>query len=127
VRLLRFQADNDLRWPIVHGILRRKPTIDFQSAQTAKLDGVVDEEVLARAAAEDRILVSHDFKTMPTHFRRFASNTRSPGVFLIPQDYPVGEAVDSLVLLWEASAPHEWQNRLILLPSLVTIVLGTEV
>ena len=62
---IRFQADNDLRKTIVRGVARCAPEIDFRSAQMARLDGVPDSEVLAMAAREDRILVSHDFQKCP--------------------------------------------------------------
>jgi hypothetical protein len=45
--------------------------------------------VLAFAADEERIPVSHDFHTMPKHFREFIRVRPSPGVLLIRQDLPV--------------------------------------
>jgi len=49
---------------------------------------VADPKVLALAAEQDRILVSHDFKTMPRHFGDFLqARGSSPGVLLVPQ-YP---------------------------------------
>lgn len=83
-----------------------------------------DPEVLALAAREGRILVSHDFQTMPHHFRQFTGHQLSPGVLLIRQDMPVGDAIDSLLLIWEASEADEWEDRLCLVPSLVTIAVG---
>ncbi len=121
---VRYQADNDLRRAIVRGAVRREPLLSFRSAQAASLDGVPDPDVLALAAGEGRILVSHDFQTMPAHFRRFTQFRRSPGVLLIRQDLPIGQAVESLVLIWEASEPDEWVNRVCLVPSLVTIAVG---
>lgn len=120
-----YQADNDLRKAIVRGAVRRQPELSFRSAQTARLDGVPDSEVLALAAQEGRILVSHDFQTMPRNFRQFTQRRRSPGVLLIRQDLPVGEAVESLLLIWEVSERDEWQDRLCLVPSLVTIAAGS--
>lgn len=70
---LKFQADADLRQPIVSGVKRREPMIDFKTAQEAQLEGVPDPEVLARAADEGRMLVSHDVNTMPEHFMQFIS------------------------------------------------------
>ncbi len=61
---------------------------------------------------------------MPKHFRQFTQRRRSPGVLLVRQDLPIGEAIDTLLLIWEASEPDEWVNRLCLLPSLVTIAVG---
>ncbi len=55
--------------------------MDFLSANDADLEGVPDPEVLALAAAQDRILVSHDFQTMPRHFGDFLrAGNSSPGV-----------------------------------------------
>ena len=65
---VRFQADADLRQAIVSGITRRKPNLDFQSANRANLEGIKDLEVLAIAAREGRLLVTHDRKTMPAEF-----------------------------------------------------------
>jgi hypothetical protein len=120
-----YQADNDLRKAIIRGAVRREPRINFRSAQTARLDGVPDPEVLAFAANEGRILVSHDFQTLPKHFLQFTQTRRSPGVLLVRQDLPVGDAIEILLLIWEASEPCEWTNRLCLLPSLVTIAIGS--
>lgn len=74
---IRYQADNDLNRAIVEAVRRLDPRIDFQSAQTAKLDGLPDDIVLARLAAEQRILVSHDLKTMPRHFAEFLRTSTS--------------------------------------------------
>jgi hypothetical protein len=61
---------------------------------------------------------------MPEHFRLFVLEHRSPGVFLIPQDLPIGLAAETLLLMWAATEPSEWENRLCLIPSLVSIVIG---
>ena len=121
---VRYQADNDLHQAIVHGVVRREPQISFRSAQAARLDAVPDPDVLALAADEDRILVSHDFKTMPKHFRQFVQHRRSPGVLLLRQDLPIGVAVETLLLIWETTEPKEWENRLCLVPSMVAIAVG---
>ena len=68
---VRYQADADLDQAIVTGVLRREPTIDFQTAFAAGLEGVKDPEVLAIAAKQERILVSHDRRTMPLEFAEF--------------------------------------------------------
>ncbi|MEW6127608.1 MAG: hypothetical protein AB1757_11280 [Acidobacteriota bacterium] len=41
---IRFQADADLKYAIVAAVLRREPTIDFQTATDAHLEGVTDLE-----------------------------------------------------------------------------------
>ncbi|BBD62494.1 hypothetical protein NIES2109_53380 [Nostoc sp. HK-01] len=47
--IIRYQADADLNQAIVTGVLRREPTIDFQTAFAAGLAGVKDPELLAIA------------------------------------------------------------------------------
>lgn len=123
---IRFQADNDLNKSIVRAVIRREPSIDFRSAQSARLDGMPDPEVLLDSARTGRILVSHDYQTMPEHFREFTLDHHSPGVFLIPQHLPVLLAVDALILVWAATDPGEWEDKLCLIPSLVTIAVGSK-
>ncbi len=113
---IRFQADADLRRSIVTGLRRRQPEIDFQTAQLAQLEGLEDRMVLQQAAEQGRILVSHDFASMPLHFASFLARRKSPGIFLISQKPPVREAIDGLLLAWEASEPEDWLNKVTYLP-----------
>jgi hypothetical protein len=112
----RFLADLDLKRAIISGVKRREPSVDFLTAQAARLEGIEDPEVLAIAARENRIVVSHDFGTMPRHFQDFVSRQYSPGVFLISQALPIGLAVESLLEIWAASDSAEWENHLTYLP-----------
>ena len=114
---IRFLADADLNKAIVNGVLRREPLVDFQAANAAGLRGMRDDQVLALAANSQRILVSHDVGSMPSHFRRFReAGSVSPGVFLIPQSLDIGTAIEELIFIWLASEPSEWIDRLEWLP-----------
>jgi hypothetical protein len=116
MRDIRFQADADLNGEIVAGVLRRQPDVDFRSAQEADLRGVPDHEVLALAAGERRILVSHDRRTMPGHFAEFIRQHTSPGVFIIAQRVSIRAAIEELLLIWSASDSDEWTNLIVELP-----------
>ena len=95
--MIRFLADASLDHTIVSGCLRREPAIDFLSANAANLEGIPDPEVLALAAEQDRILVTHDFQTMPQHFADFLEAQGScPGVFLVKQRVPVADVIEAL-------------------------------
>ena len=113
---IRFQGDYDLKRSIILGLKRKVPAISFRNADESGLQGLDDEEVLAIAAREGRILVSHDRRTLPSHFARFIAHHQSPGVILIDQSLPVKEAIDELELIWEASQGEEWINRLEFIP-----------
>ncbi|MBI3653226.1 MAG: DUF5615 family PIN-like protein [Acidobacteria bacterium] len=113
---IRFQADADLKQTIVRAILRREPGMDFQTAVAGGLSGLTDPEVLAVAARERRILVSHDKRTMPYHFSEFIKGQSSPGLLIIPQQIRIAVAVEELLLIWSDSEAEEWVNRICQLP-----------
>jgi hypothetical protein len=113
---VRFQADADVNQHIVRAVRRREPEIDFQTAHEAGLHGLDAETVLAQAAHAGRLLVSHDRRTMPMHFATFTAARTSAGVILLSQSLPIIQAVEDLILIWEASEAEEWVNRLDSLP-----------
>ncbi|MEG5160882.1 DUF5615 family PIN-like protein [Microcoleus sp. AT3-A2] len=87
---MRYQADADLNQAIVTGLLRRESTIDFQTAFAAGLEGVKDSDVLAIAAQQRRVLVSHDHrKTMPSEFAEFITTNQSAGVIIVSRKIPM--------------------------------------
>ena len=113
---MRFQADNDLNQNIVRAVRRRNLQIDFKPAHEANLHELSDEEVMAQAAGEGRVLVSHDRRTMPLYFAEFISKQTSMGVILISQELPLNQAVEELLLMWEASEAEEWVNVMLSIP-----------
>ncbi len=114
--IVRYQADADLNQAIVTGVLRREPTIDFQTAFAAGLKGVKDPEVLAIAAQQERILISHDRKTMPSEFAKFITSNQGSGVIIISRKLPIEVVIEELLLIWAASSAEEWVNRIAKLP-----------
>lgn len=113
---VRYQADADLNQAIVTGVLRREPTIDFQTAFAAGLEGVKDPEVLAIAAQQGRILVSHDRKTMPSEFAVFITSNQSSGVIIVSRKLSIEVVIEELLLIWAVSDAEEWVNRIAKLP-----------
>ena len=89
----RFQADADRNEDLVTGVMRPEPAIDFRTARAANLRGVPDPQVLAFAATEGRILVTHDRKTMPRYFAEFVSRQTSPGVLIVSQSTHLGRVM----------------------------------
>ncbi|HEY9802140.1 MAG TPA: DUF5615 family PIN-like protein [Leptolyngbyaceae cyanobacterium] len=100
----------------VTGAVRRQPNLDFQSANAAGLEGKKDSEVLLIAAQESRVLVTHDRKTMPTEFANFIMTQTSSGVLILTQNIPINDAIEALILVWEASTAEEWINQIMSVP-----------
>jgi hypothetical protein len=113
---VRFQADADLHQMIVTALVRREPGVDSHTATTAGLSGLLDPQVLERAATAGRALVSHDQSTMPQHFAAFIQNQQSAGLLIVPQYLPYAVVVEELLLIWAASEAEEWINRIAYLP-----------
>lgn len=113
---IKFQADGDLDGRVLRGLRRVAPEIDIRTAWDAGLEGLDDPEVLRIAAAGARILVSQDRSTMPAHFRRFVATCESPGVILVRAATPIAAVIEELLLIWAASEPEEWTNRLAWIP-----------
>jgi hypothetical protein len=109
-------ADADFNQKIVLGLLRREPSIDFQTAQQGDVLGRPDPEVFAIAARENRILVSHDRGTLPAHFARFTESQSSPGLILVSQEIDIATAIEDLLLIWAASSIEEWRDRVGFVP-----------
>lgn len=116
----RFAADEDFNQTIVDGLRRAAPQIDIITASEAGILHAPDSDVLAWAAQHDRILLSHDKRTMPDHFYDFlaqlAPGAHSPGVMLLPQEFPIGSSIDAVMEIWRLSAHEEWRDLLIRLP-----------
>src|SRR5262249_8906824 len=62
--MLRLAADADIHGEIIRGLRRRLPEIDLVRVQDALPEGTPDPEVLAWAAAENRVLITNDRNTM---------------------------------------------------------------
>ena len=113
---IRFQADSNLKHEIIKGITRAEPAIDFRTAEDANLRGLLDDKVLSIAKEDDRILVTHDRKTMPDHFARFIKKHDCPGVLIVSRKMATRDVIDSLLLVWYGSDSTEWTNRIAELP-----------
>jgi len=113
---IRFQADADLHAPIIKGLKRRERLIDFATAHQSGLAGLHDQEVLELAAANHRMLVSHDVSTMPGEFLAFIQKQASPGVILISQELSYRDAIEGLLRVWSTTEAEDWTNVLSFLP-----------
>jgi hypothetical protein len=114
---MRFLFDEDFNARIVRGLLRRLPDLDFRSAHDPDLIGKPDDAILAAAALEGRLLVSHDVTTMTAAFNaRLAAGAEAPGLLLVPQLLPVGEVIAQLELICIASDQIDWVGLVEFLP-----------
>jgi predicted nuclease of predicted toxin-antitoxin system len=114
---VRYLFDEDCNARIVRGVRRRTSKLDLITVQETGLGSANDSEILAHAAAEGRIVVSHDVRTMTAHATiNMAFGSPMAGLLLIPQTYPIGQAIEDLLLIAEVSTGEEWQGKILFLP-----------
>ena len=100
---VRFLADEDLDSDIIDGLRSRELAIDILDVKKAGLRGRADAVLLELAAQEDRILITHDRRTMTRYVReRVAAGRLNAGVFIVPQRSAIGETIEALLLVWMA-------------------------
>jgi hypothetical protein len=115
--VLRFLTDEDFNRAIVRGVLRAHPGIDIVRVQDVGLRTQGDTEVLNWAAAEGRILLTHDAQTMPSHaYERVRNMLPMPGIFVVQQDESISRIIEEIALLAECSLEDEWDKQVNYLP-----------
>jgi hypothetical protein len=82
-----------------------------------KLTGVTDENRLAWAAEQQRVLLTHDVATITAHaYQRTRNGAPMPGVFEVSLGVSIRVAVEDILLLTECSGDGEWEGQVRYLP-----------
>ena len=115
--MLRLLSDENFNGDIVRGLLLRRPDLDLIRVQDIGLEGADDPEVLARAAEDHRILLTHDRAPMPDFaYDRVVAGQSMPGVFVLNDRLPVRQAIEELLLVALTSEQAEWAGLVLYLP-----------
>jgi uncharacterized protein with PIN domain len=95
-------ADENFKGAIVRGLRRQQPSLDVVRIQDVGLDGSDDPDILEWAAQEQRILLTHDVKTVTKYaYQRLAVGLPMPGVIEAKQDAPIAQVIEDILLLTE--------------------------
>jgi len=115
--VVRFAADENLNNDILRGVVRRRPDFDVVRIQDVGLSAAADPAILEWAAAQNRVLLTHDVSTLSKYaYDRVARELRMPGVFEIPTDAAIGRVIEDLLLIAEYSLEDEWEGQVRYLP-----------
>jgi hypothetical protein len=115
--VLRLAADENFNNDILRGVLRRNPHLELVRIQDAGLAGVDDVAILAWAARENRVLLTHDVATITRYaYARVRDGLPMPGVFEVSRAVPIGRAIEDILLLAETSLDGEWEGQIRYLP-----------
>lgn len=115
--MLRVFVDQDFDHDIMRGLRLRLHGLDAVTALQAGLDRKSDPEILAWAAEQNRVVLTHDRNTMPAlAYNRVRNGEAMAGVFIVPREMPVGKAIAELEVLIACSLEGEWSQFVVFLP-----------
>jgi hypothetical protein len=115
--MIRFLTDENFNGPVLRGPRRRNPTIDVVRVQDVGLLKAQDELILEWAAAEGRVLLTHDAATMERHaYDRVKAGLPMPGVIEVPNHLTFRQVIDDLLLIAGAARDDEYAGQVAHLP-----------
>lgn len=87
------------------------------TAQEDRSSTLPDSDLLSRATALDRVLVTHDDDLLREAAERHQTGELFAGVIYAHQlDITIGQCVDDLEMIGKSCDPDEWINRVEYLP-----------
>jgi len=115
--MLRFVADENFNGAIFRGLHRQRPALDLVRVQDIGLSGINDPDLLAWAANEQRVILTHDVTTLREFAEdRVRARLPMPGVFEVGEHVSIREAIEDLLLIAECSVEGEWEGQIRFLP-----------
>jgi hypothetical protein len=115
--MLRLLSDECFEGKVVRGLRRLRPGLDLVRVQDVGLQSRSDADVLAWAATENPVLLTHDRQTVPGFaYARVRAGESMPGVFVVDDKVPVRAAIDAVLLADGASEQDEWRDQVVFLP-----------
>jgi hypothetical protein len=81
--------------------------VDVLTVQEAVMVGATDQDQLAFAARQGRVLFTHDADFLHLH----TAGTSHAGIAYAPQQMPVGQIVRGLMLIYQVLEPADMRNH----------------
>jgi hypothetical protein len=119
VSYIRYLLDENMSHTIRNQLLLREPEMEILTIGDgiAPALGTLDPIILTWIEQHGYILVSRNRRTIPDHLREhLAAGYHVPGIILLKRRYSLGEVLNDLLLIWHASNPNEYRDRIEYLP-----------
>ncbi|OUL35264.1 DUF5615 family PIN-like protein [Nostoc sp. 106C] len=79
----------------------------------------LDPEILCWCEEHNFILVTNNRKSMPVHLaEHIAQGQNMPGIFILNDKLTIGQNINELIIIAEASFDDKYQNQIVHLPLL---------
>ncbi len=115
----RFLIDENTSRTLADQLHRLAPEIDalLVGDEGAPPRGTLDPEILCWCEREEYCLVTRNRKSMPPHLdAHLAAGHHLPGIFTIRDQSALKQVLATLLLIWEAAEPDEYQDQIIFIP-----------
>src|ERR1700731_4848849 len=115
--MLRFLTDEDFDGRLTSALLARIPGLDLVRVQDVGLVHTPDPGILAWAAAEGRVVLTHDRNTM-AGFASTRVHVGEPmlGLFVVDRQASFSQVLSDLEAMAGASEMDEWRDQIIFVP-----------
>jgi len=115
--MIRLLTDENFKHPIMRGLSRRLPDLDFVSVRDVGLSGSPDLVLLRWAANEQRLILTHDVSTLvPDANRLIAQGEPMAGVIFVPDQLRIGRAIADLEIVLESYTESDMRDSIEYLP-----------
>lgn len=115
--MTRLAADENFDARIVTGLRHRAPTLEIVSIRDVGLEAAPDQVVLASAAVQGCVLLTHDRATLVGFaYDRVERGESMSGVVAVSSRCPIGRAVDDPLLLVTGLTDDEWDAHVYFVP-----------
>ena len=102
---VKFYMDEHVPFAMTQGLRRRD--VDVLTVQEAGMHAASDEEHLAFALSQGRVIFTQDADFLRLH----AAGLRHAGIAYAPQQTPVGDMIRGLILIAEVLESSEMADR----------------
>lgn len=113
--------DENVNPVYINQLRRRKPDLIIRAIgePDTPLKGTLDPEILIWCEAHNFVLITNNRTSMPVHLvDHINTGHHVPGIFILNPDMGIGETIEELILVSEASFEEEYQDQIINLPIL---------
>ncbi len=115
--MIALLADEDFNGRIIRGLFRIVPQLDLVRVNQVGLQGKADATILAWAASNRRVVLTHDLNTfLDVALQRARNGETMPGVVAVPQQMGIGGAISDLALIVACAEPSDFAGQIWYLP-----------
>ena len=115
--MISILADQNFNANILRGLKERISELDCVATYQIGFEKFTDDKLLAWAADENRVILTHDAKTFPNFaYERMANGEKMSGVIVVSNQMPIGKAINELELVIFGNFENEWENNVTRIP-----------